>query len=554
MRKIRFFTQIRSRLWLVALGVLLVPLAYAASPKAKPAGSKKVAQADALFASGEVLRIKIEIPEEGIGVLQKYQWQFGPQTNRETVRATVREGGRVYTNVALHLKGAAGSFRPVDQNPAMTLNFDKFVDAQQFHGLDKVSLNNSIQDPTFISEQFCREIFLKAGVPVPRATHAAVELNGRDLGLYVLTEGWDKGFLKRHFKNTKGNLYDGGFLKDITDELSANSGENSKDQSDRIALAEAAQEPNLTNRLARLNDVLDVDRFLTYVSLEVMLWDWDGYPLNRNNWRLYHDLDKKRMVFLPHGLDQMFWNPKGSILPRMRGLVARAALEIPELRQRYFQRIRELRATVFVVDAMTNRVRQIAAKVTPVLAEKDPESAKNHQEAVDGFCDSIVRRGRSLDQQLATPIEPLKFDDSGGTPLAGWEPKSDFGHPQIAKAPDERGKEALRIHTEQGSSIGSWRKSVWLEEGLYRIEGRIKTQGIVPDLGDPRGGAGFRLSTGRPEKYVIGDSDWAKIEREFTVSEPLVEKEILCEFRGADGEAWFDQESLKLQRVKPSPK
>src|SRR4029453_1657486 len=106
--------------------------------------------------------------------------------NRETVRATVREGGRVYTNVALHLKGAAGSFRPVDQNPAMTLNFDKSVAAQQFHGLDKVSLNNSIQDPTLISEQFCREIFLRAGVPVPRTTHAVVELNGPDVALYVL--------------------------------------------------------------------------------------------------------------------------------------------------------------------------------------------------------------------------------------------------------------------------------------------------------------------------------------------------------------------------------
>jgi hypothetical protein len=91
-------------------------------------------------------------------------------------------------------------------------------------------------------------------------------------------------------------------------------------------------------------------------------------------------------------------------------------------------------------------------------------------------------------------------------------------------------------------------------KGLYRIEGRIKTQGIVPDLGDPRGGAGFRLANGRPENYVVGNSDWAKVEREFMVADVLAEREILCEFRGADGEAWFDQESLKLQRVKPSPK
>jgi cell division protein YceG involved in septum cleavage len=46
---------------------------------------------------------------------------------------TVREGETVYTNVALHLKGAAGSFRSIDQNPCLTLKFDKFVDGQRFH-------------------------------------------------------------------------------------------------------------------------------------------------------------------------------------------------------------------------------------------------------------------------------------------------------------------------------------------------------------------------------------------------------------------------------------
>src|SRR5207249_5809828 len=128
------------------------------------------------------------------------------------------------------------------------------------------------------------------------------------------------------FKNPKGNLYDGGFLKDISEELSTNAGENPKDQSDRKALVEAAKEPDPAKRVARLEKVLDMDRFLTFIALDVMLWDWDGYALNKNNWRLYHDRTKDRMVFMPHGMDQMFWKPEGSILPRMQGLVAKAVL------------------------------------------------------------------------------------------------------------------------------------------------------------------------------------------------------------------------------------
>ena len=52
-------------------------------------------------------------------------------------------------------------------------------------------------------------------MPVPRADHAFVTLNGRELGLYVLVEGFDKEFLKRHFKRADGAFYEGGVLQDI---------------------------------------------------------------------------------------------------------------------------------------------------------------------------------------------------------------------------------------------------------------------------------------------------------------------------------------------------
>src|SRR5262245_53892792 len=105
--------------------------------------AKKSDASDKFFQSPDVLEIKIEIPPDGMAKLGKYQWQFGPQAERESVNCTVREGNKVYTNVALHLKGAAGSFRPITDNPAVTLNFDKFVSGQRFYGLTKISLNNS---------------------------------------------------------------------------------------------------------------------------------------------------------------------------------------------------------------------------------------------------------------------------------------------------------------------------------------------------------------------------------------------------------------------------
>ena len=50
--------------------------------------------------------IEISIPADGMQILRDYNqvWRQ-PRPERVDVRATVREGGRTYTNVAVHLKG-----------------------------------------------------------------------------------------------------------------------------------------------------------------------------------------------------------------------------------------------------------------------------------------------------------------------------------------------------------------------------------------------------------------------------------------------------------------
>src|SRR5688572_13360095 len=107
-------------------------------------------ESDAFFTNGTIPHFKIEIAGTNLNSLR--------QDPRRNVRAKVIEGKNVYADVALHLKGAAGSFRPIDdQKPAFTLNFDKFKEGQDFHGLDKMHLNNSVQDPSYMTELLCGE-------------------------------------------------------------------------------------------------------------------------------------------------------------------------------------------------------------------------------------------------------------------------------------------------------------------------------------------------------------------------------------------------------------
>src|SRR5206468_1723491 len=75
---------------------------------------------------------------------------------RKYVKATLKEGDKVvYKDVGVHLKGAAGSFRYIDDKPNVTVNMNKFGGTQLFHGMDKFHLTNSLQDPSYIEELIC---------------------------------------------------------------------------------------------------------------------------------------------------------------------------------------------------------------------------------------------------------------------------------------------------------------------------------------------------------------------------------------------------------------
>ncbi len=163
---------------LVSCQELSFPQATGAPP------SRKRDASDEFFEKGMIPQLKIEISKKEEEKLRA--------NNRAYVKCTLTENGEVkYKDVGIKMKGAAGSFRGLDDRPALTLNMDKFEKGQRFHALDKFHLNNSVQDESFISELICAELNRDAGLPAPRVSHARVWLNGRDLGFYVLKEGFD---------------------------------------------------------------------------------------------------------------------------------------------------------------------------------------------------------------------------------------------------------------------------------------------------------------------------------------------------------------------------
>jgi len=60
-----------------------------------------------------------------------------------------------------------GSFQSLEQKPSFVLKFDEYRPDQEYCGLTKLMLNNSIQDTSYLSELLATRLFRDAGVPAP---------------------------------------------------------------------------------------------------------------------------------------------------------------------------------------------------------------------------------------------------------------------------------------------------------------------------------------------------------------------------------------------------
>jgi spore coat protein H len=495
------------------------------------ANADKRARNDALFTNGVVRRIQIEITPAELEKLKR--------DGRTYVQANLKEGANVYTNAGLHLKGV-GSFRPIDDKPSFSIKFNKFISGQEFYGLSKVALNNSVQDLSYINEAFCTELFRSIGVPAGRVTHAWVELNGRKLGLYVLVEGINKDFLRRHFKTDNGNLYEG-YTQDINEELDQDNGKEVT-QADLRNLAKAASEPNAGERWLRLEKLLDLDRFISMMAGEIIMAHWDGYWINRNNYRIYND--QGRMVMFPHGLDNMWQQPEMPWRPTMSGLLTRAILMTPEGHARYRERITTILTSHFHVAQLTNRVNEIAARLRPEIKANTPERLAAWQDQVADLRERIVKRLANVAQQLKALANPLIFDGNGRARLAGWKHQVDGGDAECTQ------KEKNYVIKQKGNDgcRASWRARAVLEPGRYRFEGRAKTSGIMPPNREDIGLA-FRISGSKVKPQIGSDSDWRTVSYDFSVSLPSQQVELVCELSCLLGETWLDSDSLQLVRL-----
>lgn len=118
--------------------------------------------------------------------------------------------GESYKNVAIRGKGntSLSSVQAYGNNRySFKVEFDHYQTGATYHGLDKLSLNNLIQDNTYMKDYFAYILMNKMGVAAPLCSFVQVNVNGEPWGLYLAVEGVEDAFLQRNYGKDHGELY-----------------------------------------------------------------------------------------------------------------------------------------------------------------------------------------------------------------------------------------------------------------------------------------------------------------------------------------------------------
>ncbi len=118
--------------------------------------------------------------------------------------------GEKYGNVAIRGKGntslsSVASYG--NDRYSFKVEFDHYQSGMTYHGLDKLSLNNLIQDTTYMKDYWAYTLMNRMGVAAPLCSFVQINVNGEPWGLYLAVEGVEDSFLQRNYGSDHGELY-----------------------------------------------------------------------------------------------------------------------------------------------------------------------------------------------------------------------------------------------------------------------------------------------------------------------------------------------------------
>ncbi|NOY25113.1 MAG: hypothetical protein GXP62_04485 [Oligoflexia bacterium] len=352
-----------------------------------------------LFPQDDILDLDLYIDEDGLAALDADPFEY--------VQGGIGFDGVRLDGIGIRLKGHA-SLRDLDGKAAFRVSMDAFGGHARLRGLENLTLNNMVQDPSLVHEHLSYMLFRQLGVPAPRTAYLRLSLNGEARGLYLNVETPDDHFLARWYANAEGNLYEGAggqdlSLADYLDLDQDQSGDDdSDDRSELRALAELLAEAPDPSRVDELKALVDTDEIERMWAGEILLGQWDGYFYSANNYRVYHDPSTGLLSMLPWGPDLTFEQTRSIF--RGKSALPYWMLELPTQAAEHATVLGDAASTLIDLDL-------------------GAEATATHARVIDAF-DADPYREQTVEDSDAALLATLEYLDSWPA-LVRWGVEND---------------------------------------------------------------------------------------------------------------------------------
>ncbi len=369
----------------------------------------------------------------------------------EYIRCDAVIDGEEFTDIGLRAKGN-NSLSLVERygsdRYSLKIEFDHYGPGNTYHGLDKMSLDASFQDNSYMKNYMTYEMMDSMEVPVPLCSYTWVKVNGEDRGLFLAIEEPEESFAKRVYGNGHGELYKPDYksledenadvaLKYTDDKVSSydNIFRNEKfetSDADRKRLIEALK---ILDENKDIESAVDVDQVIRYFVVQTFVVNLDSYlgPTGHNYFLYEKD---GRISILPwdynlaygtyslgmpdpvndpdlyvnYPIDTPAWGEVMLNRPLFHNLMQHE--EYYDTYHRYYDRFLEdhFENGKFAVD-----VRKTLEMIGPYV-KKDPTafcSYEDFEKAVETFSDFCTLRSESIRKQLTGEIASTIRGQSG---------------------------------------------------------------------------------------------------------------------------------------------
>lgn len=160
--------------------------------------------ADKLFDTSYVHSINIDVDPDD------WQNMLDNASAEEYISCDVTIDGTTVKNVGIRPKGntSLSNVKSMDsERYSFKIEFDKYDSGTNYMGLDKMALNNIIQDNTYMKDYFSYRMMNEAGADAPLCSFSYIKVNNQDWGLYLAVEAIEEAFAKRNYGTDFGELY-----------------------------------------------------------------------------------------------------------------------------------------------------------------------------------------------------------------------------------------------------------------------------------------------------------------------------------------------------------